>query len=77
MACGTPVITYRAGGSPESVTEETGRIREIGDVTGVIESVKELLNGDKDRLEKACIERAGLYGSEERFRQYIEEVYGL
>ena len=77
MACGTPVITYRAGGSPESVIEETGRIREIGDIAGVIESVDELLAGDRDRQEKACTERARLYRSEERFRQYIEEVYGL
>ena len=26
LACGTPVITYRTGGSPESVNEETGGV---------------------------------------------------
>lgn len=35
MACGTPVLTYRTGGSPEAVTQETGWIVEQGDVASV------------------------------------------
>ena len=36
IACGTPVVTYRTGGSPESITELTGRIVEQGDYTAML-----------------------------------------
>ncbi len=77
MACGTPVITYRAGGSPEALNYETGTVREIGDITGVIESAREILGRDKEKIRKACVERAALYGSELRFNQYLDEIYGI
>lgn len=32
IACGTPVLTFRTGGSPESLTEETGRVVDCGDI---------------------------------------------
>lgn len=38
QACGTPVITYRTGGSPESVPE--GNVVNVGDVAGVAELIK-------------------------------------
>ena len=37
-ACGTPVITYRTGGSPESVEPEN--VVEVGDVLGLYERIK-------------------------------------
>lgn len=39
IACGTPVITYNAGGSPESA-EENGFVVEVGDIPGVIEKIQ-------------------------------------
>ncbi len=75
MACGTPVVTYRAGGSPESLTPETGRVVEKGDISGVLCAVKELMAADRSELEKKCIERAAEYAADVRFKQYIEEVY--
>lgn len=44
LACGTPVVTYKTGGAPESVTPETGHIIEQGDVitmANVIMKMKE------------------------------------
>lgn len=41
QACGTPCITYRTGGSPESVPPEN--VVEQGDLGGVLRRVKELL----------------------------------
>lgn len=35
IACGTPVITYNTGGSPEAVTEKTGVICKAGDIESV------------------------------------------
>lgn len=42
LACGTPVITYRTGGSPEAVDEKTGIVVEQGDVNGIANAVRSL-----------------------------------
>ncbi|MGL4754837.1 MAG: glycosyltransferase [Aeromonadaceae bacterium] len=42
IACGTPVITYNTGGSPESVCSEHGFVIEKGDLTAVIEIIGKL-----------------------------------
>lgn len=42
IACGTPVITYNTGGSPESVTKDTGIIVERGDVEGMASAISSL-----------------------------------
>lgn len=39
LACGTPVITYRTGGSPESITDNTGAIVEKGDMAALCECI--------------------------------------
>jgi glycosyltransferase involved in cell wall biosynthesis len=42
LACGTPVITYRTGGSPESVDGKTGIVIETGDVEALAEAIVDL-----------------------------------
>lgn len=37
IACGTPVITYNTGGSPETISEKTGVIFEKGDLKSVFQ----------------------------------------
>lgn len=39
IACGTPVITYKTGGSPESITSDTGIVLEKGDIQGIVEGI--------------------------------------
>ena len=41
QACGTPVLTYRTGGSVESVSEEN--IIEVGDLAGVVRKLASIL----------------------------------
>ena len=40
ISCGTPVVTYRTGGSIESVTPGTGFVVEQGDVKAMLECVR-------------------------------------
>jgi glycosyltransferase involved in cell wall biosynthesis len=40
LACGTPVLTYRTGGSPESITDETGVVVDRGDYAGLLSNVR-------------------------------------
>lgn len=42
MACGTPVITYNTGGSPEAVTDKTGLVIKTGDVEAMASAIKTL-----------------------------------
>lgn len=61
MACGTPVITYDTGGSPEAVTNETGWVIEQNNIHGIAKIIKELSSMSKEeRLiqRKKCRERA-------------------
>lgn len=39
LACGTPVITYKTGGSPEAIDEETGVVVEQGNLTALAEAI--------------------------------------
>ena len=57
LACGTPVITYRTGGSPEAVDEKTGIVIEQGDVNQ-LKSAVEFLAPRKCEYTVACRERA-------------------
>ena len=61
LACGTPVITYKTGGSPEAVTPETGWVVEQGDIEAVASIIKDLGTRENSMImaqRKACRERA-------------------
>lgn len=73
LSCGTPVVTYRVGGSPESLTTDCGFIIDPSDIDGVINALEKIRKG-KDMTEK-CLERASLYSAPKRFAQYYCEVY--
>lgn len=52
LACGTPVITYRTGGSPEALNERCGIIVDQGDLSALVQAIKEY-KGDTE----ACLLR--------------------
>lgn len=70
LACGTPVITYRTGGSPEAVDEKTGVVVEQGDLKGIVSAAYMM---KRDKLSSvACRERAEvLFDKNKCFNRYI------
>lgn len=71
LACGTPVITYRTGGSPEAVDEQTGIVVEQGNINGVVDAVRQMRNCTLSPND--CRERAvRLYDKNMCFMKYIE-----
>lgn len=71
LACGTPVITFNTGGSPESIDDNTGLVVEKRNINAMSDAVKEICNGH-DRSD-ACIERANrLYNKNDRFKDYLD-----
>lgn len=51
LACGTPVITYRTGGSPEIINEKTGIVVEQGNVGKVVDALDSFVTmSENDRI---------------------------
>jgi len=75
LACGTPVITYNVGGSPEAVDKATGWVVPKGDVEAIAAIVKRESIKDESEIEvqrKACRERSvSEYNKEDRYKDYI------
>lgn len=70
LACGTPVITYRTGGSPEAVDEKTGIVVEQGDVKAMYEAIVNLKTTPLSPND--CRERAVLkFDKNKCFEKYI------
>ena len=76
LACGTPVVTYKAGGSPESIDETCGETVDRNSVQGVVAAIEKIMSskGENYTVEK-CLRRAQLYSKEYRFLEYIQLVY--
>lgn len=73
IACGTPVVTYATGGSPETIDENTGIVVPKRDVAKLEKAINTILENGKDFYSKACRERAVKYfNKEERYRDYIK-----
>jgi glycosyltransferase involved in cell wall biosynthesis len=58
MACGTPVIAYRAGAVPEIVDAGvTGFVLEAGDEAGALEAIEKAVRLDRRRIREVFEER--------------------
>ena len=72
IACGTPVVTYRTGGSVEAVSEGTGFVVEQGDVDGLLARVRELAAMDRQAVAGRCRAFAlQHFSKQERYQDYI------
>ena len=73
ISCGTPVVTYRTGGSVESVVPETGFIVEQGDVDGIYTCLQEIRKQGRDAWRKSCREYAlEHFDKNSAFKEYIK-----
>lgn len=71
LACGTPVITYKTGGSPEAIDEKTGIVVEQGDVNGLAEAIMKLKASPLSA--ENCRKRAEEHFDKNKcFEKYIE-----
>jgi glycosyltransferase involved in cell wall biosynthesis len=58
MACGTTVITYNTGGSPESISIETGIVVEKGNIKGLHNSIEKIINSRDFYSSAQCQDQA-------------------
>lgn len=73
IACGTPVVTYRTGGSIEAVTEKTGYVVAQGDVKGLLEAVREIERKGNLEYKADCRAHAlANFRKEDRYADYLK-----
>lgn len=70
LACGTPVITFNTGGSPECVDENCGVVIENEDIDELIRQIIAVTDISSD-LKEYCLERARQYEEEKVYERYI------
>ncbi|MDE7160952.1 MAG: glycosyltransferase [Muribaculaceae bacterium] len=73
LACGTPVVTYRTGGSPEAVDGDTGLVVEKGDVASLARAVMKVIDNPKDFSPENCRSRAVReFDMRRQFGRYVD-----
>lgn len=78
LACGTPVITFDTGGSPEAIDKKTGIVIEQGNMEELRQAVDEIKRNSKayyeDEAHHRSLER---YDRFDRYKDYIELYKGI
>lgn len=71
LASGTPVITYKTGGSPEAVDDKTGIVVEQGNIRALADAIIKMKNMPLSSID--CRERAiSQFDNSKCFRKYID-----
>lgn len=70
-ACGTPVVTFRTGGSPECIDENSGSVVKYND-TDALEAEIIRICTQRPYSRQACIENAARFEKEACFSRYIQ-----
>ena len=71
LACGTPVLTFRTGGSPEILDETCGAVVECDDVDAMEHQIRRICT-DRPYPEAACLKKAREFDRNERFKEYLK-----
>ena len=70
-ACGTPVVTFRTGGSPECIDETCGTVVECDDVVAMEKEILRICT-ERPYTQSACLKKASAFDQKERFKEYLE-----
>lgn len=71
LACGTPVATFKTGGSPEIIDENTGIVVEYGNVSQVKNAILCIL--ENRRIEPDdCLRRSKKFDATHKYHEYVD-----
>ena len=71
IACGTPVLTYRTGGSPEIPDEKTGTVVDCDDVDALECEIIRISEEQPFTCED-CLARAKQFDAQTKYMEYVE-----
>lgn len=74
IACGTPVVTFASGGTPETVpNEKVGAVVKRGDIDAMVSQIKKFSALDKSEISKICRQTAiDNFDAKTAFKKYID-----
>lgn len=71
LSCGTPVLTFKTGGSPEIIDESCGSVVDVDDVDAMEKEIIRICE-DKPYTKEACLENAMSFDMNDRFEEYVK-----
>ena len=71
IACGTPVVTFETGGSPEILDDTCGVVIPCDDVDALEAAILRVCE-EKTFSQEACLTRAKRYDKNDKFRDYVD-----
>ena len=71
IACGTPVVTFRTGGSPEIPDETCGSVVDCDDIDAMEIEIRRICEKKPYSVE-ACLQRAKSFDMNDRFKEYVD-----
>ena len=70
LSAGTPVVTYRTGGSPEAIDSKSGIVVEKGDKQSLAEAIVRICSSANEYSIDSCLERSKKFGVSQ-YNEYI------
>ncbi len=71
LACGTPVVTFRTGGSPEMLDDTCGVVVDCDDNEAMLKEIKRVC--EKDAFcQSDCLKKAKEFDENFKFREYMQ-----
>ena len=71
LACGTPVVTFETGGSPEILDDTCGSVVSRDDIDSLVLEIKRICE-EKPYAADACVLRAKRFDRNDKFKEYID-----
>lgn len=76
VSCGTPVITFRTGGSPETLDESCGVVVNYNDIDTLEKEIVRICV-DKPYSVEQCVNKAQEFDKNKKFKEYTELYEGI
>ena len=72
IACGTPVVTFDTGGSPEMLDDKTGIVVEANDIEATKKAINDICEKKRCNDEEYIVAYSKNFDMKKRFAEYIE-----
>ena len=71
IACGTPVLTFDTGGSPECIDETCGCVVPCDDIDRLIEEIYRIYN-QRPYNKEDCVRKAQSFNNQYKYEMYLK-----
>ncbi len=71
LACGTPVLTFQTGGSPEIIDDSCGSVVDCNDIDSMVREIERICTEVPYTTEN-CLLRAQSFDMNDRFKEYVK-----